>query len=149
MPAHYIRSWRLYRGLKTQAELAEKVGLTSQSISRLESGRMGYRQDILEKIAEALNCTPADLLGRDPATMPYAVAPSSRPTGMAETPREFMPPRVKVDVHPAFGALKGMVTIAPGYDIAQSPFTAEDLAEMDANLDRTFDMIEAGMKEQQ
>ena len=147
MPAHHIRAWRLYRGLKTQAELAIKVGLTSQSISRLESGRMGYRQDILEKIAEALACSPADLLGRDPTATPFAAAPEAGPTGMAETPREFTPPREKVDVHPAFGALKGMVTIEPGYDITQSPFTAEDIAEMEANLDRTFDMIEAGMKE--
>jgi DNA-binding Xre family transcriptional regulator len=148
-PGHFIRAWRLYRGADTQAELAAKVGLTSQSISRLESGRMKYRQEILERIAQALDCTPADLLGRDPNTMSFAAPPPSGHTGLSDPPREFTAPRVKVDVHPAFGALKGMVTIAPGYDIAQSPFTAEDLAEMDANLDRTFDMIEAGMKEQQ
>ena len=48
--------------------------------------------------------------------------------------------------HPALGAMKGTFTIEPGYNLAQSPFSAEELAEMDANLDRTADLIEAGMK---
>src|SRR5689334_9065120 len=52
----------------------------------------------------------------------------------------------KVARHPALGAMKGTFTIEPGYDLAQSPFSAEELAEMDANLDRTADLIEAGMK---
>ena len=34
----------------------------------------------------------------------------------------------------------------PGYDLAQPTFSQEELDEMDANLDRTADMIEAGMK---
>jgi len=53
---------------------------------------------------------------------------------------------VKVARHPALGAMKGTFTIEPGYDLAQSPFSAQELAEMDSNLDRTADLIEAGMK---
>jgi hypothetical protein len=58
----------------------------------------------------------------------------------------FAPPAKKVDRHPAIGAMKGMFTIEPGYDLAQSPFSQEELNEMEANLDRTADMIEAGLK---
>ena len=141
-PGHHIRAWRLYRGLKTQAELAAKVGLTSQSISRLESGRMGYRQDILEKIAEALDCTPADLLSRDPTIMPFANAASGQ-TGMEETPREFAIPRAKVDRHPASGSMKGTFTIEPGYDITKPAFDDDEIAAWEAKLDRIADDLDA------
>ena len=144
-PGHYIRAWRLYRGLLTQAELAAKVGLTSQSISRLESGRMKYRQEILERIAEALDCTPADLIGRDPMVASFAAPPSAYPSGMSETPRELVQPRVRVDVHPAFGVLKGMVTIIPGYDIASSD--PEIVAEFEDAIDRKIERLEAHSRE--
>lgn len=62
---HHIREWRKFRGL-TQEELAERVGVTSGNISHLENGNQNYTQPILEAIAEALDCTPADLLVRLP-----------------------------------------------------------------------------------
>ena len=44
-------------------ELAEKIGITEQNLSLLKSGKVkGVRFDTLEKICEALNCQPADLL---------------------------------------------------------------------------------------
>ena len=70
-------------------------------------------------------------------------------TGMREDASMFKPAlseREKVKVHPAFGAMKGTFTIEPGYDLAQPAFGPEELADMDANLERTADMIEAGMK---
>lgn len=73
-------------------------------------------------------------------------------SGMQEVPSvfkpapTFAPPAKNVDRHPAIGAMKGMFTIEPGYDLTQSVFSQEELDEMDANLDRTADMIEAGMK---
>lgn len=44
-------------------ELAERVGITEQNISLLKSGKVkGVRFDTLEKICEALECQPGDLL---------------------------------------------------------------------------------------
>ena len=63
-------------------------------------------------------------------------------SGMAETPREFIGPRQKVDRHPAFGAMKGMFTIEPGYDIASSD--PEEVAEWEASIDRKAALYDAG-----
>jgi putative transcriptional regulator len=44
-------------------ELAEHVGITEQNISLLKSGKVrGVRFDTLEKICEALNCQPGEIL---------------------------------------------------------------------------------------
>lgn len=44
-------------------ELAERIGITEQNVSLLKSGKVkGIRFDTLEKICEALNCQPGDLL---------------------------------------------------------------------------------------
>jgi len=44
-------------------ELAERVGITEQSVSLLKSEKVrGMRFDTLGKICEALNCQPGDLL---------------------------------------------------------------------------------------
>jgi hypothetical protein len=72
----------------------------------------------------------------------------SRTAGMQEAPRMFKPAeneRKRVARHPAIGAMKGTFTIEPGYDLAQSPFSQEELDEMEANLDRTADMVDARM----
>lgn len=72
----FIKQWRAHRGL-TQEQLAERVGTylvergitkgyTYASIGRLENGKIGYTQPILEAIADALQTDPASLLMRDP-----------------------------------------------------------------------------------
>jgi putative transcriptional regulator len=44
-------------------ELAERVDLTEQNISLLKSGKVrGMRFDTLERICNALECQPGDLL---------------------------------------------------------------------------------------
>lgn len=63
---HFIREWRKHRGL-TQPQLAERIGVSTSSISQLETYKQGYSQATLEAIAEALGCEPADLLVRDPS----------------------------------------------------------------------------------
>jgi len=68
-------------------------------------------------------------------------------SGFADPPRTFTPPREKVDQHPAFGALKGMITIEPGYDIAASD--PEIVAEWEDGIERKAAMIEAGLKTKQ
>lgn len=48
-------------------ELSEEVGITEQNISLLRSGKVrGVRFETLEKICEALNCQPGELLEWQP-----------------------------------------------------------------------------------
>ena len=42
------------------------IGVTAPSISQLETGKQGFTDSMLEVMAEALNCQPADLLIRNP-----------------------------------------------------------------------------------
>lgn len=64
-PTFFFRAWRRYRGL-TQEALAERVGLSTSSISQIETGTQGFTDSTLIAFAEALNCEPGDLLSRDP-----------------------------------------------------------------------------------
>lgn len=59
-----IRSHRDELGL-TQAELADKLGLTYSSVSQWESGRATPRTPILRQLADLFNTTVADLMGED------------------------------------------------------------------------------------
>lgn len=43
------------------------MGLTQATIARLERGDIAYTQPVLEAIADALSCEPADLIMRDPS----------------------------------------------------------------------------------
>lgn len=61
----FIRSWRKHRRL-TLKELAIHVGINSSTLSRIETGKIAYTQPVLEALAKALRCEPADLLMRDP-----------------------------------------------------------------------------------
>ncbi len=53
-------------------ELAAHVGITEQNLSLLKSGKVrGVRFDTLERICEALQCQPGDLLEWQPdASLP-------------------------------------------------------------------------------
>lgn len=64
-PRHFIRQWRKKRGL-TLEQLAGRLEVATSSISQLETGKQGYSQPMLEALADALQCQPADLLMRDP-----------------------------------------------------------------------------------
>lgn len=70
-PRHYIREWRLYRNL-TQEQLAERVGVTHGALSQLERGLINYTQPMLESLAFALQCDPADLIMRNPESDPWS-----------------------------------------------------------------------------
>lgn len=63
---HFIKAWRLHRGL-TQEQLAERVGIDKSYLSKIENGRKRYDQPFLEAASEVLNCSPADLIDRDPS----------------------------------------------------------------------------------
>lgn len=68
----FFREWRKHRGLTLQ-RLADRLeGVTTYaSLSRIERGRQPYDRKILEAVADALDCEPADLLSRDPAAPDY------------------------------------------------------------------------------
>ncbi len=62
----FLKQWREYRGL-SQQRLAERLDTSKGYISDLERGKRRYNQDMLELLADALNCEPADILMRDPS----------------------------------------------------------------------------------
>lgn len=76
-PRHYIRQWRLHRGL-TLEQLAERVGVTHGALSQLERGLINYTQPMLENLAFALQCEPADLIMRDPESETWTIFDSVR-----------------------------------------------------------------------
>lgn len=80
---HFIRAWRKDRGL-TLEQLAERIGMTHQNLGKIERGLVPYNQTLLELLADALRCEPADLIMRDPAqknslwTIYEALSPTQR-----------------------------------------------------------------------
>lgn len=63
---HFIKEWRNFRGL-TQEQLAERAGMTANNLSQLENFRQRYSGDGLDRLAEALNCEPGQLLMVNPS----------------------------------------------------------------------------------
>jgi len=75
-------------------------------------------------------------------------SPLGRPGGMSDPAREYKPAEPaekKPRRHPAFGALKGTFTIDPSWDLTQPSLDLDELAEIEANIQRTADLIEAGL----
>ena len=65
-PQHYLREWRKFRGFETQQALSEASGVRRPTITDLENGCVQYTQGVIEKLAAALTCTPADILSVTP-----------------------------------------------------------------------------------
>jgi transcriptional regulator with XRE-family HTH domain len=63
---HFIKEWREAKKL-TQDQLADKMGVSKASISRIEAYKQPYTQDFLELCTLVLNVPLAALLTRDPA----------------------------------------------------------------------------------
>lgn len=61
----FLKQWREYRGL-TQQQVADRVGWSVGNISQLERGLQGYSDEGLALLAEALQCTPGQILDVDP-----------------------------------------------------------------------------------
>lgn len=64
-----IRAWRELRGLTIEG-LANQIDVSIATLSRTETGKQAYTQPLLEDIAKALKCEPADLVDRKPASGP-------------------------------------------------------------------------------
>lgn len=69
-----IRFWRKQRGM-TQAQLADKVGLTRQQVYRIEAGIQGTTMARLDAIAEALGVSRTVLLEGGAPQLALAVPP--------------------------------------------------------------------------
>jgi DNA-binding Xre family transcriptional regulator len=63
--ATFMRAWREFRN-KTLEEMAEKCGKTYSQLSKIETGKQPYSQQILEAYARHLGCSVIDLLARRP-----------------------------------------------------------------------------------
>jgi len=62
----YLREWRKAKGL-TLTELGRLAGIDHGNLSRLERGIFPYSQGVLEKLAAALDTSPAIILTFTPA----------------------------------------------------------------------------------
>jgi hypothetical protein len=84
-----------------------------------------------------------DLSARKLVFKRMAVSPPGQtPIGMSEDARAWPGPQAVVARHPAIGALKGMFTIEPGYDVAGSD--PEIVAAFEDAVDRKAALYEAG-----
>ena len=75
-------------------------------------------------------------------------ASKSRDAGMADAQRQYQASAAdwKGTSHPLFGCMKGTFTIEPGWDLTKPAMDPEEIDEMEANLERTADRIEKGMR---
>ena len=64
-PRLFLKQWRTHRGL-TQEQLAERTDLSQGMISQLENNRTDFTGNLLDLLADALQCDRSDLLNRDP-----------------------------------------------------------------------------------
>lgn len=125
------RKWletRLRRIDSNQARLARAMGKDRSVVNRLLNGERKLKLAEIETIAEHLHLPVA-------AVLEWAGVPttdSSTRKGFAEmTQAELEMPKPKVSVwesgskatrHPAFGALKGLITIKPGVNLTEPVF---------------------------
>lgn len=66
---NFISQLREERGLTLQ-ELAQKVGTTHQQISNLEKGRRRLSWEWIQRIADALECHPLEIIEGPAAIIP-------------------------------------------------------------------------------
>lgn len=66
-----IKARRLELGMTTE-ELGKKIGVQRSAVSKYEKGRVDLKASQLMEVAEALNCSPASLLGDDQERDPDA-----------------------------------------------------------------------------
>lgn len=64
-PKQFFREWRKFRGLNQQ-QAADRIEVEQPTISRLESGKIEFNQETLDRLALAYGCDPADLLSINP-----------------------------------------------------------------------------------
>lgn len=66
MARHFLRTWRKHRG-KTLEQVADELHMSHSQLSRIETHKQPYNQELLERLAELYMCDVVDLLIRDPS----------------------------------------------------------------------------------
>ncbi|WP_210255204.1 helix-turn-helix domain-containing protein [Ancylobacter pratisalsi] len=82
---HFIKQWRINANL-TQQRAADRIGMSRENYGRIENGKVPYDQDFLEEAAKAFNCSPADLIMRDPSApnAPWSIWETLKPDQQEE-----------------------------------------------------------------
>jgi len=62
----FIRQWRQHRHMSLE-QLAARIPMDKGNLSRVERGLLPYNQEMLERLADALNIDAASLLIRNPS----------------------------------------------------------------------------------
>jgi peptidoglycan/xylan/chitin deacetylase (PgdA/CDA1 family) len=148
-------------GRYLRAQMREHVPMTFDEIERVTGERLPRSQrypawwsnntsnNVMTKIwlDAGYRTESVDIEGRK-LVFRKAAPSSSGGGGMAEEGRSYLAEAIgekKPRRHPAFGALKGTFMIEPGWDLTRPSMDPEELDEMEANLERTADMIEKGL----
>lgn len=84
-----IRARRKELGM-TQEELAEKLGVGHQALSRIENGVMAPKMDRLPLLAKSLKCKVPDLFQTDDDSPDYAIRLADLFTGLSSKKQEFI-----------------------------------------------------------
>lgn len=76
----FLREWREHRNM-TLEQVAEAMNITAGAISQVELGKNNYTRAMLEFLADLYNCTPADLLMRNPldTEAPWSIWDQAKP----------------------------------------------------------------------
>lgn len=116
--------WANDRARHVQAKAWLDAGFESEQVD-MKAGRLVFKRVVAER-----------------------PSPLGKPGGMSDPGREYKQAESlekKPRRHPAFGALKGTFTIDPSWDLTQPSLDLDELAEIEANIQRTADLIEAGL----
>jgi transcriptional regulator with XRE-family HTH domain len=121
-----LRRFRISSG-RTQSQLGEAVGVPQATISKWEMGLQKPSADHASKLQDLTGMPIADLLGPDARSEPKA----SQNEGFAEMKQTEFSGQPTAEApgastksgkhvrHPAFGALKGLITLLPDVDYTQ------------------------------
>jgi transcriptional regulator with XRE-family HTH domain len=66
---HFLKEWRTAAN-QTQQEVADAIGYERSYYSRIETGKRGYDQEILERLAKHYSTSPCSLISQNPGTAP-------------------------------------------------------------------------------
>jgi transcriptional regulator with XRE-family HTH domain len=64
MARHFLRAWRK-KANKTLEQVAEQLHMSHSQLSRIETYKQPYNQELLEALADLYMCDVVDLLIRD------------------------------------------------------------------------------------
>lgn len=119
-----LREWRVLRGM-TQQQLADRAGISRQTVGGLESGQYGPGVDVALRLARTLACTVEELFalsdeeqllplrGRAPTAVPYRVALAEIGGVLLARPLQGLGQPAPADGIAAGEGGEGLVRIAP------------------------------------